>query len=155
MHDNVPCVSDLMSNTQLKSQSEINFIRLPISLHRSGRGTSLYVSSADGSRFPLSHRIRQMKIFWTPENNQKLLLMVIQNHFAGAPNYQRLVQEWGSEISEAAIRIQFNKLRREGATNGRITKAKAGASKLRVQAEKRKDEDDSKSLHNDKVEKCE
>lgn len=97
-----------------------------------------------------------MKIFWTPENNQKLLLMVIQNHYTGAPNYQRLVQEWGSEITEAAIRIQFNKLRREGVKNGRITKAKAGASKITSASREGKSEDESKeSVMINKFEKCE
>ena len=53
--------------------------------------------------------------------------MIIQNHFPGAPDYDRLSKEWGSEVSVASLKIQFCKMRREGikgagTQGGRIVK---------------------------------
>jgi hypothetical protein len=52
-------------------------------------------------------------VTWNAENNVKLL-MIIQNHFSGVPDYERLAREWGSEVSVASLQIQFCKMRREG-----------------------------------------
>jgi hypothetical protein len=67
-------------------------------------------------------------VTWNAENNVKLLLMIIQNHFSGVPDYERLAREWGSEVSVASLKIQFCKMRREGikgvgaTQSGRIVK---------------------------------
>jgi len=73
-------------------------------------------------------------VTWNSENNVKLLLMVIQNHFHGSPDYEWLAREWDSEVTVASLRIQFCKLRREGVKGvknfgggGRVVKS-AGAT---------------------------
>jgi hypothetical protein len=63
-----------------------------------------------------------MPVVWNSENTTKLLLMIIQNHFSGSPDYDRLAREWGSEVSSASLKIQFCKMRRDGIKNGRIAK---------------------------------
>ena len=63
-----------------------------------------------------------MPVVWNSENTTKLLLMIIQYHFSGSPDYDRLAREWGSEVSSASLKIQFCKMRRDGIKNGRITK---------------------------------
>jgi hypothetical protein len=74
-----------------------------------------------------------MPVVWNSENTTKLLLMIIQNHFSGSPDYDRLSREWGSEVSSASLKIQFCKMRREGVKNGRITKnAKSPVKKKAV-----------------------
>lgn len=72
-----------------------------------------------------------MPVVWNSENTTKLLLMIIQNHFSGTPDYHRLAQEWGSEVSVASLKIQFCKMRRAGVKNGRITKSTSSTMKKR------------------------
>ena len=80
-----------------------------------------------------------MPVIWNAENTTKLLLMIIQNHFTGTPDYERLAREWGSDVTVASLRIQFCKMRREG---GRVTKnAKVPMMKLGKKIKQEKQED--------------
>jgi hypothetical protein len=62
-----------------------------------------------------------MPVVWNSENTMKLLLMIIQNHYAGTPDYERLAREWGPEVSATSLKTQFYRIRGRN-KNGRITK---------------------------------
>ena len=51
----------------------------------------------------------------------KLLLMIIQNHYSGTPDFDRLAREWGPEVSAVSLRVQFYRTKGRN-KNGRITK---------------------------------
>ena len=78
-----------------------------------------------------------MPIVWNAENTTKLLLKIIQNHYIGTPDYDRLAREWGSDVSPASLKIQFCKMRREAVKEGRISKTpKSGSRVKKVKEEK-------------------
>lgn len=88
-----------------------------------------------------------MPVVWNAENNSKLLLMVIQNHFTGTPDYERLAREWGSDVTVASLRVQFCKLRRDGVKKRRVVKnTKIVDSGKQWKALKKEEEIDSDTL---------
>jgi hypothetical protein len=87
-------------------------------------------------------------VTWNSENNVKLLLMIIQNHFHGSPDYELLAREWGSEVSVASLKIQFCKIRRQGikGVNNGIGKTMSGKGTRRGRPRKLKAEEGGEEM---------